>query len=117
MFFSQNKHRRVAQEVHADHRRPGLDRTRAVGNRWDGRAGVAHVVYAKNLSNAAFEAGADFSLRQLAPDEHQTAVALFVVAPFALVIAVQNHVHALEYETLRVVLEVENALAAQNILA
>src|SRR6202023_2149276 len=50
-------------------------------------------------------------------DEHDAARALFVVLPFALVIAVENHVHALEHEALGITLEGENALAAQNIPA
>ena len=32
-------------------------------------------------------------------------------------IAVQDHVHALKHETLGVVLEIQDALAAQNVLA
>src|SRR5262249_10554844 len=42
------------------------------------------------------------------------AFALFARLPRALVVAVENHVHALEHETLVVVLERQDALAAQN---
>ena len=45
------------------------------------------------------------SLRQIAADEDDAAVALFVLVPRPLVIAVEDHVHALEDETLVVVLE------------
>ena len=39
------------------------------------------------------------------------------VAPFALVIAVEHHVHALEHEALRIVLQRDDALAAQDVRA
>src|SRR5450756_3197313 len=67
-----------------------------------------------SLSDAAFEAGADFFFRQIAADENNAAVANFVGFPGALMIAVQDHVHALEHETLGIVLERQNPLAAQD---
>src|SRR3954467_2689905 len=63
----------------------------------------------------ALEALADLLLGQVAPDEHDPALALLVRAPFALMIAVEHHVHALEHEALRVVLEREDALGAQDV--
>ena len=57
---------------------------------------------------------ADFLFRQLAADEHELAVALLAVLPGPLVVAVQDHVHALEHEALGIVLEIEDALAAQD---
>ena len=53
----------------------------------------------------------------MAADEDDAAVAFFIVAPFPLMIAIQDHVHALEHEALGIILEIENALAAQNVLA
>src|SRR6185295_17183661 len=47
-------------------------------------------------------------------NENEAALALLASLPRPLVIAVENHVHALEHEALVVVLEGEDALAAQN---
>jgi hypothetical protein len=68
----------------------------------------------EGLSDAAFKSGADFFFRQIAADENNAAVANFVGFPGALMIAVQDHVDALEHETLGIVLERQNPLAAQN---
>src|SRR4029078_12244392 len=56
----------------------------------------------------------DLVLRQLAADEDEAALAVLAGLPPPLVIAVEDHVHALEHEALVVVLEGEDALAAQN---
>src|ERR1700682_2676556 len=42
---------------------------------------------------------------ELATDEYEPTLAFFVRLPVALVIAVEHHVHALQHETLRIVLE------------
>src|SRR4051812_2601824 len=63
---------------------------------------------------AGLEPLADLVLRQLAADEDEAALALLARLPRPLVIAVENHVHALEHEALVVILEGEDALAAQN---
>src|SRR3954452_23804620 len=63
---------------------------------------------------AGLEALPDLVLRQLAADEDEAALALLAGLPRTLVIAVENHVHALEHEAFVVVLEGEDALAAQN---
>src|SRR5262249_16436454 len=70
---------------------------------------------ARPSRQAAFEAVPDLLLRQLAADEDDAAFALLVVLPWALVIAVEDHVHALEHESVRIVLEREDALAAQDV--
>src|SRR5690348_1453643 len=57
------------------------------------------------LGDAAFEALADSIGRQVAADEHDTAVAGFAILPGTLVVPVEDHVHALEYEALWIVLE------------
>ncbi len=57
---------------------------------------------------------ADFVFRQIAADEHELAVARLAVLPGALVVAVEDHVHALEHEAVGIVLEIEDALAAQD---
>ena len=54
---------------------------------------------------------------EIAADEDEPALALLVGLPVALMIAVEHHVHALQDETLRIVLERENALAAQDFRA
>src|SRR5580704_5858289 len=63
---------------------------------------------------AFLEALADHALRQLTADEHDPAFALFGLCPFALVVAVEHHMDALEHEPLRVALEGEDAFGAQN---
>src|SRR5215471_17712820 len=52
---------------------------------------------------------------QLAADEDDAAFAFLARLPRALVVAIENHVHALEHEALVVVLERQDALAAQNV--
>src|SRR3954470_13376598 len=64
--------------------------------------------------DAALEPLFDRLVRQVAADEHDAAGAPLVILPGALMVAIQDHVHALEHETLRIVLEGENTLAAQN---
>src|SRR5260370_11143825 len=61
------------------------------------------------------EAFPDLCLRQLAADEDDAAFTLLARLPGALVVAVENHVHALEHESLVVVFERQDALAAQNV--
>src|SRR5215470_16282774 len=48
-------------------------------------------------------------------DEDDAAFAFLARLPRALVVAVENHVHALEHEALVIVLERKDALAAQNV--
>src|SRR3979409_2213724 len=69
------------------------------------------------LSQGTLEAGADTLLRQFPADEDDAAQARLVAFPFTLMVAVENHMHALEHEAFRIILERENALAAQNVLA
>src|SRR5262245_7421780 len=64
--------------------------------------------------HAARKSFPDLLLRQLAADEDDAAFAFLAVLPGALVIAVEDHVQALEHETRGVVLERQDALAAQN---
>src|SRR5262245_45553983 len=61
----------------------------------------------KALSNSVFG--------QIAADENDTTVPILVGAPRSLVIAIEDHMHALKHETLRIVLERENAFAAEDI--
>src|SRR5690349_10732613 len=67
--------------------------------------------------DAALEAFADQVAWQIAADKNDAAVAFLIGLPRPLVVAVQNHVHALKNEALLVVLESENAFAAQNVRA
>src|SRR5690348_6027472 len=67
--------------------------------------------------HALGETLADHLLRHVAADEHGTAEAGLAVLPRPLMIAVEDHVHALEDETIGVALERQDALAAQNLLA
>src|SRR5579871_1658241 len=54
---------------------------------------------------------------KLAADENEPAFALLIGLPLALVIAVEHHVHALQHEALRVVLEREDSFATENLRA
>src|SRR5213592_4135701 len=65
--------------------------------------------------HASGEAFPDSCLGQLAADKDDAAFALLVRLPGALVIAVENHVHALKHEALVVIFERQDALAAQNV--
>src|SRR5215470_15400324 len=65
--------------------------------------------------HAALEALPDLVLRQVAADEHHAAHPLLALAPLALVIAIEDHVHALQHEPRVVVLERQDALAAQDV--
>src|SRR6185437_6958570 len=67
--------------------------------------------------DAAFKAVADRLLRQFAADEDKPTLARLAVLPFALVIALQHHVHALENVAVVVIGEGENALRAKDLLA
>src|SRR5262245_56342419 len=64
--------------------------------------------------HAARKSFPDLLLRQLATDEDDAAFAFLAVLPGALVVAVEDHVHALEHEARGVVLERQDALAAQD---
>src|SRR3974390_770805 len=64
--------------------------------------------------DAAFEALADFLFGQIAADEHNPAVAFLISPHRPLVIAIKDHVHALKDESLRIVLEGKDPLAAQD---
>src|SRR5580692_50731 len=71
----------------------------------------------RRVRNAALEAFGDLLAGQIAADEDDTAVALLAVFPWPLVVAVEDHVHALEHKARIVVLEGEDAFAAQNVRA
>src|SRR5262249_8168734 len=64
---------------------------------------------------AAGKAFPDLVHGQLAADEDDAAFAFLARLPRALVVAIENHVHALKHEALIVVLERQDALAAQNV--
>ena len=66
------------------------------------------------LGDAAFKTLTNSVFRKITPDEDGAAVALFIRAPRPLVVAVENHMHALEHEALGVILERKNSLAPQN---
>src|SRR5262249_30308195 len=64
---------------------------------------------------AASEAFPDPVLRQVAADEDDAAFARLALLPRSLMIAIEDHVHALEYEAGVVALERQDAFAAQNV--
>src|SRR6187455_2554385 len=66
------------------------------------------------LGDAAFKALTNSVFGKIAADEDGAAVALFIRTPRPLMVAIEDHVHALEHETLGIVLERNDTLAAQN---
>src|SRR4249919_3114817 len=86
----------------------------STGRTRSAREGIGTCV-SLTLGDAAFEALTDFIFGQIAADEHNAAVARFVFAPWPLMVAIEDHVDALEHETLGIVLERQDTLAAQNI--
>src|SRR3954454_24380886 len=103
-------------------RRVGFERPRAFHDGGDIALGIGHGSVSplwlhRNQApsrQAILEPLPDLVLRQLAADEDEAALALLAGLPRPLMIAVEDHVHALEHEALVVVLEGEDALAAQN---
>src|SRR5579864_6014356 len=69
----------------------------------------------RTSSDAAFKAFTDRLLRQIAADEDDAAIAFLAFFPRPLMVAVEDHVHALEDEAVVVVLERQDALAAQDV--
>src|SRR5689334_1140945 len=69
------------------------------------------------LGDAAFEPLTNLLLGQIAADEDDAAVTRFIRTPGTLVVAVEDHVHALEDKSLRVVLEREDTLAPKDLRA
>ncbi len=53
----------------------------------------------------------------MSANEHKPRLALLARLPLALQISIKNHMHALKNKTLRLLLESNDALAAQNIRA
>src|SRR5712675_1138551 len=67
--------------------------------------------------HALRKALADHLFRHLAADEDGAARALFAVLPGTLMVAVEDHMDALEHEALGIVLERQDALASQDFLS
>src|SRR5262245_11827098 len=78
------------------------------------RARPGHETRARLSRDAARKSFPDLLLRQLAADEDNAAFAFLALLPRALVVAVEDHMHALEHEARGVVLERQDALAAQD---
>src|SRR5262249_14550432 len=120
--LAQHEDRGLSQKMRGPHRRAGLDRPRALDDRRDVGAGVGHALGViarlgrtiQPSRRAAGEAFPDLGLGQLAADEDDAAFPLLARLPWALVVAVENHVHALKHKARVVVLERQDALAAQN---
>src|SRR4030088_106664 len=70
----------------------------------------------RDSRHALRKALADHLFRHLAADEDGAARALFAILPGTLMVAVEDHMDALEHEALGIVLERQDALAAQNLL-
>src|ERR1700730_17380641 len=81
---------------------------------WETRESVFSCAMAPSRG-AGFEALLQAGGVKRAADEDDAAVAPILRLPFALVAAVQHHMHALEHVAQRIVLEGEDALGAQNI--
>src|SRR5271165_6579702 len=66
-------------------------------------------------SRAGQESLTDILLCEIAADEDDLRLALFLGLPLALRLAVEHHVHALEHEAVGVALHRHDALAAQDV--
>src|SRR5262245_40347780 len=71
----------------------------------------------RRSGHAAGEALRDRIDRQVTPDENHPAGALLAVFPRTLMVAIEDHVHALQHEALVGVLERDDALTAQDVRA
>ena len=69
------------------------------------------------LLGLAGQGGVQLLAVQLTADEDEAAFALFIFLPRALVIALDDHVHALHHVTLGIALEGNDALEAKDIRA
>src|SRR3569832_67366 len=83
----------------------------------EGMAVSGMLMRGRALRHAAGEAFADLLFRHFAADEDDAGEPLLALFPRTLMIAVEEHVHALEDEALWIVLEREDALAAQDVRA
>src|SRR3569623_1756063 len=83
----------------------------------EGMAVSGMLMRGRALRHAAGEAFADLLFRQFAADEDDAGEPLLALFPRTLMIAVEDHVHALEDEALWIVLERKDALAAQDVRA
>src|SRR5262245_2832428 len=70
----------------------------------------------RDSCHAGLEARLDFPAIELAPDEHEAVVA-GRAAPRSLELAVEHHVHAVEDVAAVLILEIEDALHAEDVLA
>ena len=77
----------------------------------------SHRAIAELLGEAALETFGDLLAGQVAADENDAAFALLILFPWPLMIAIEDHVHALKDKALIVILEGEDALATQNVRA
>src|SRR2546426_400469 len=73
---------------------------RRVRSTTDGIFARASVMRRPELRHAALKTRPDLLLRQVATDEDEAACALLAFVPRSLVVAVENHVHALKDESL-----------------
>jgi hypothetical protein len=105
--FTQHQDRSVAEKMRRDHRAGSAHELRALHERGDIAAGIGHGRNRQlaGSGEAAFKAGFDPFLRQIAANEDDAAFAVLALFPWTLVVAVENHVHALKYETFVIVLE------------
>src|SRR6185312_8072631 len=84
------------------------------GFRKKNHAQIEIIRYARSR-DTGFKTLAQALFRQLAADKNEAAFARLAIAPGALMLTVEDHVHALHDEALVVVTERQNALEAQDI--
>lgn len=82
----------------------------------DCSAGLLSVSPPLRSGGAGLEAGLQRGFVQIAADEDRAAPAAFGGAPFALQIALKDHVHGLEDQAAILALHVDDALGAQDVL-
>src|SRR5208282_2313254 len=128
-FLAEHEYGRAAKKMRSYDCPPSGHRARAFDDGDGIAAGVGHGMQLaawfpsptrgreKRSRHAAFEPFRDLLARQITADEDNPALTLLVFVPWPLVVAVEDHVHALEHEALIVALEREDALAAQDVWA
>ncbi len=80
----------------------------------EGAACVSFIASPSASSRTFLETLPDLLFREIAADEHDAALARLVLAPGALMVAVQDHMHALKHEPVRIVLERQDTLGAKD---
>src|SRR6516162_6228970 len=115
-FFAENVSGGAAKKMRADDAAVDRDRPGAFDDRNCVAAACRHrLSFVALFRDAALKTFSDHLARQVAADEDDPALAFFILIPWPLTIAIEDHVNPLEDEARIVIFERKNALAAQNV--